>query len=156
MPSNGRKSLQRGEVVQLDTEALGIPRRDFFRAVAGAGGGLLGLKEMIGDAYGKKPEGVPLVLTRDRKGRPDRVRFISKERHRRIQVFKKYPFHSHEDQKGRVQRVELEQKSEDPNDLGFKIYLDLHTGKILDNFPDNIKSIPLKFEEKRFGGGSDY
>lgn len=110
---------QIGDELSLDHPS--IDRRQFLRNLAVGGTGLAGVRALIAETYGAEPDGVPLVLTRDRFGEPDRVRIVSRERYRRLQVFTSLDVSELAESIPSLHGVRITQLSSEEHDLGLEV-----------------------------------
>lgn len=130
---------------RIETEAT---RRRFLNVLSGAGVGLAGIRKATERAFGETPDGVPLVWRYDRYGNPETIRYVPKERHRRIQVYENlHPKTIHERTEA-VNGITLEQQSDKSTDLAFKIYVDDNNPPVRRNLPNQIQDIPVIIEER--------
>lgn len=109
---------------ELSFDHSDINRRHFLRTLAVGGTGLAGVRSSIAEAYGAEPDGVPLVLTTDRFGNPDRVRIVSRERYRRLKVFTELDVSKLRELIPSLHGVRITQLSNDEHDLGLEVEID--------------------------------
>lgn len=130
---------------RLDTEST---RRKFLGVLATFGAGLAGLRKATERAFGEKPDGVPLVWRYDRFGNPETVRYVPRERRRRIRVYYNlHPDTVYEQTEG-VNGFTLEQRSADPTDLALKVYVDENTRTVRRNLANRVQQVPVVVEER--------
>jgi hypothetical protein len=135
-----------GETLRL----TGTSRRQFLKLMASAGTGAIGLETMIEKVYGKKPEGKPIVHTYDFNGHPKRIRIIPKERHRRLSVFKNYPFQDLIDKHPSIEYIDVVNESGSETDLKFRFHLNRHDWNVRKKLPNRIRKVPIVYEKSEF------
>lgn len=123
-------------------------RREFLQTLAVTGTSAAGLRAATEAASGHSPKGVPVVWTRDSYGRPDRIRYVSKERHRRLRVYKDCSVaalrgHSH------VDSLTLTAQSDDPTDLALKVFVDQDTWQVRRKLPNRVRGLPVTHDKQR-------
>lgn len=123
-------------------------RRKFLSALAASGVGLAGLRNATERAFGEKPDGVPLVWRYDKYGNPETVRYVPEECHRRIMAYYDLDPGTVYDRTESVNGISLEQRSDDPTDLTFKVYVDDNNRSVRRDLPNRIQKIPVTLEER--------
>lgn len=123
-------------------------RRKFLRTLAVAGTGATGLRAATEAAFGHSPDGIPVVWTRDQYGRPERIRYVPKERHRRLRVYEDCRIdelrgHSN------VNGLTLTERSGDPTDLALKAFVDRDTWRVRRKLPNRVCGVPITHDERR-------
>ncbi|WP_424016168.1 hypothetical protein ACOZ4N_00800 (plasmid) [Halorientalis pallida] len=108
------RELAVGETVRLDQTT----RRRFLKMLGIGSVGITGLQAALENAYGEEPEGVPLVLTKDRQGQPEKVKIIEEERHNKIQKYKRF---SNKVRSEKIGRMSLKSRSDSRGDLKIKV-----------------------------------
>ncbi|WP_247005055.1 hypothetical protein [Halosolutus gelatinilyticus] len=109
------RQLEIGETVQLNHST----RRRFLRLLGAGTVSIAGLQSALGTAYGEEPEGVPLTLTKDKQGRPDKVKIIEEERYELLQAYK--DFSEKVRDKDEIRSITLHQQSDSRTDLKIEI-----------------------------------
>lgn len=143
----GENSSENG-VFDLKGRTDGQSRRRFLKALGMAGAGTAGLVNAIERAYGDRPDGVPVVHTDDVYGNPERVRFVPKERHRRLMVYRNLPIQEFIDKHPKLNGITLTQRSSDETDLALKFLLDSNTATVQRKLPNRFKKMPIEYEER--------
>lgn len=123
-------------------------RREFLRALAVSGTGITGLRAATERAFGESPSGVPVVWTRDRYGRPDRIRYVPRERYRRLRVYGDCRPGDLYDHSG-VNGLTLTSRSDDPTDLALKVYVDRDSWRVRRKLPNRVRRVPVTHDERR-------
>jgi hypothetical protein len=131
---------------QLNTE---ITRRKFLGVLTASGAGVAGIRKATVRAFGEKPDGKPLVWRYDKFGNPETIRYVHKERHRRIKVYEDLDLHAVYGRAAGVNGVTLEQRSDDPTDLTLKVYVNDDTQSIRRDLPNRVQKIPVTIEERQ-------
>ncbi|WP_135826387.1 twin-arginine translocation signal domain-containing protein [Halorussus ruber] len=138
----------KNDIFDLKGQSGGQSRRRFLKALGMAGAGTAGLVNAIERAYGERPDGVPVVYTDDVYGNPERVRFVPKERHRRLMVYRNLPIQKFVDEYPKLNGVTLTQRSSDETDLALKFLLDSNTATVRRKLPNRFKQMPIEYEEQ--------
>lgn len=133
-----------GDIIELDTS-----RRRVLAAFGAAGTGLTGLKTAIENVTGQSQDGVPIVHTRDAQDNPEKVRMVSKERYRRLQVFLNVNVQSFIEKHPVVNELTLKQQSDTEDDLSIHLHLDRNTYDVRKKLPNRIDRVPITYEEKK-------
>lgn len=126
----------------------GKNRRTFLKTLAASGAGIAGIQLATKEAFGEEPDGVPIVWRRDKYGNPETIRFIPKERKRRINVYYNFDtsiFHNKVDGINGFTMVEL---SDEPTDLGIKVFVDNKTSEVERSLPESVQEVPVVIEER--------
>lgn len=131
---------------QLDSETT---RRKFLGVLTATGFSLGGLREATKRAFGEKPEGEPIVWRYDKFGNPETVRYIPKERHRRIKVYENLDPRTMSERADGVNGISLEQQSDDPTDLALKVYVDNNISTVQRDLPNHVEKVPVTIEERQ-------
>lgn len=144
----GRIETHTSEGDVLEVTSGDANRREFLRALAVAGTGATGLQAATEAAFGRSPNGIPVVWTRDQYGRPDRIRYLPKERHRRLRVFEdcrvdELRGHSN------VNGLTLTSRSDDPTDLALKVFVDRDSWRVRRKLPNRMRGVPVTHDERR-------
>lgn len=155
MPNKSSPSLERGQVINLGGTVSGVSRRRFLKALAIGGAGVFGLKDAITRAYGKEPDGVPIVHTYDIYGNPNRVRIISKERYRRIQTVAELGQNNFIDEYQNVNGISIKRQSKSEDDISIHLYLDENSYRKRQVLPSQIQNVPVSYEERPIESGGD-
>jgi len=121
-------------------------RRRFLKALGISGSSLIGLRNAIEIASGKDTEGVPLVLTKDLKGNPDRVRMVSKERYRRLKTYERFPVRGFIENYPFVNNITL--SNTDEEDITFTAELEEVSQRKKNRLPNNYNGIEIKTTER--------
>lgn len=124
-----------------------ISRRGFISILSNFGIGVVGLTKLIQRAYGKEPEGAPLVLTYDIYGRPDHVKIIPEESHRRVSVFSNFPMERFVNNYPFLNKVKLFSEGSEPEDIKLKFLIDEVSRSKQRNIPNKFKGVPVIVEE---------
>lgn len=151
--------FEAGESIDLRNYYSNLPRREFLKLGTGAAVAGLGLSTLVERAYGAEPEGKTIVHTRDRKGRPAKVRVIDPERYRRLQIYSQYPSSKIQGAKG-VNGLSITQRSSNPKDIALHFYVnDESVGESLPNtveempvekaLQDSVEEMPVEFSVER-------
>ncbi|MFC6752053.1 hypothetical protein [Halorubrum tibetense] len=111
------KQLEIGETVQLNHST----RRRFLRLLGAGTVSIAGLRTALGTAYGEEPEGVPLTLTKDTQGRPDKVKIIEEERYELLQTYKEFSEEVNGNDK--IRSITLHQQSDSRTDLKIEVII---------------------------------
>lgn len=130
---------------QLNTKTT---RRRFLGALVASGAGIAGLRSATERAFGETPDGKPLVWRYDRFGNPETVRYVPKERHRRIQVYESLDPQRFYERTDGVNGITLQQRSNDPTDLAVKVYVDTNTQLVRRDLPNRVQDVPVIAEER--------
>lgn len=144
----------------FDGEALdlgGESRRRFLGALAAAGAGPAGLRRAVERVRDDVPDGVPVVWTRDRRGRPDRVRVVPEERHRRLSVYRRLDVAALRDRHAGVEGVTIAASGPD-RDLALRVLVDRVGWAARRSLPGRVRSVPVVLAERGAdpdGGGRD-
>lgn len=136
--------IEIGDVVELGSKT----RRRFLKNLGFVAAGGLSLKNGVKRAFGKEPEGVPLVWTRDIYGNPDKVRMVSKERYRRLMVYRDLDPNAFIEKHPIVNEISITQRSADEDDLGLVLYLDKDTYKVRRKLPSRVQDVPVEYVER--------
>lgn len=127
-----------------ETFQISLSRRDALKSLATIGVGGVGLKTLVERAVGGSVEGVPLVLTRDERGNPDRVRLVPQERRRRIRVYESLRTSTLMERHPFISEITIEQRSNDETDLCLVFRVAPEGESKIDRLPDQIQDIPVK------------
>lgn len=141
------RNLNEGAILNLGTGSS-VLRRDFLKGLMTAGFGVGGLSMAIETAYGKEPRGKPVVWTRDGRDRPSKVRLVSDERYRRLNVYKNFPIEKYTAAHSFVNKVTLVQPTDDEDDLRLKFHIDDVTKRKQRRHPQKLSGIPVEVEAK--------
>lgn len=133
-----------GREIQLS----GSTRRDFIKYLSVSGMGIAGLNSATKRVFGKKPDGVPIVLTRGRDGKPMRIMYVSKERARRFKVFNNIRPEKKFSAADRMTGMTIDTKDGEEDSLRIKIYLDSNKQSVRRKFPNRVDGTPIIFEER--------
>ncbi|WP_152421975.1 hypothetical protein [Natrialba chahannaoensis] len=136
----------KGDVIKLDTS-----RRRLLKTFGGAGVGITGFKSAIETVTGESHDGVPVVYTRDKQGRPEQVRLVPQERYRRLKVFCDLDQQSFFEHHSNVNEITLVQHSEKEEDIGIQLQVDENSAREQQKLPDEIYNVPVSYEEKSVG-----
>lgn len=131
---------------RIDSDAT---RRSFLRAVAVAGTGVSGLRAATERTFGAEPDGVPIVWRRDRFGAPETIRYVEKERYRRLSVYHDIEPGYFADRAASVNGITISQRSADSSDLGLTFYVDRNTWAVRRALPNRIRGVPVTVEERK-------
>jgi hypothetical protein len=143
------------ETIRLEAIRDSTTRRDFLRTLGVAGAGTAGLVRAVENAFGATPDGKPVVHTYDVDGTPDRVRFVSEERYRRLEVFQSIP-ESFVERNPDVTGVTVTQLSDDPDDLVIEVFVEELTSDARQRLPDAIQNVPVTLTERPADDDGDY
>lgn len=124
-------------------------RRKFIATLAASGGGLAGIRKTTARTFGEKPAGVPIVWRLDRFENPETVRYIPKERYRRIMAYHKMDPETVYEKSHNVNGIALIQTSSDPTDLSLKVYVNRNTRSVRRSLPNRIQDVPVVAEERK-------
>lgn len=137
----GKSSLENGmKLTKAD-------RRRFLKIVAGTTPPVIALKRIISDSYGKTPDGVPIVWTKDIYGNPDLVRTISKERYRRLTVYSEIDPNSVIQKYDGVTGLSMEQRTSDPDNLALQFLIDKDQWRVRKKLPNFVQDVPVTYKE---------
>lgn len=125
-------------------DLAGGSRRRFLKGLAAAGAGPAGLRRAVEEVRDDVSGGVPVVWTRDRRGRPDRVRMVPKERYRRLSVFRTLDVGSLRDRHAGVEGVEL---SGTGDDLSLRVLVDRAGWSARRSLPGRVRRVPVELDE---------
>lgn len=126
----------------------GKKRRTFLNTLAGLGAGISGIRLATMEAFGEDPDGVPIVWRRDKYGNPETIRFIPEERRRRINVYYKFNTDVFHDKVDGINGFRLVGLSDDPADLGLKVFVDKKASRVQNSLPEKFKGLPIVVEER--------
>jgi len=139
-----------------DTETGGLyqpktdtTRRKFLGVLAAAGTGIAGIRKATERVFGEKPDGKPVVWRTDGAGNPETVRYVPKERYRRLKVYGNLHPRSIYERADGVNGLTLEQQSDDPTDLALKVYVDNDTRSVQRDLPNRVQDVPVTVEERK-------
>lgn len=138
--------VETGDLYRLDAEKT---RRVFLRTLAASGAGIAALRNATARAFGEKPDGKPLVWRYDRFGNPETVRYLPKERYRRIRVYDRLPPSSIYERTDGVNGIRLVQQSDDPTDLALRVLVDNNVRRVRRNVPNRVRKVPVTLEERK-------
>lgn len=153
----GTMSRNNGQLVDLSK----IERRTFLKYLGGSGAGIAGLNKAVSKAVGEKPEGKPLVWTRDAFGNPEVVRYIPEERHRRLMVYKNMDIQSLLENHPSISYISMSTQT-DNNLPELELYVNGRMDS--DSLPDSIQNVPtvekeaneVKYEPDGCRDGDEY
>ncbi|MEF8830380.1 MAG: hypothetical protein V5A23_02450 [Halobacteriales archaeon] len=117
--------LDNGEVIDLTDYYTNVSRRTMLKLSGGVAAAGLSLPTLVERAYGTQPEDKVLVLTRDQKGRPAKVKSVHPERYRRIKAFSRFDTGAIAKRNKHISGVTLRQRSSDSTDLAIQINIRL-------------------------------
>lgn len=124
-------------------------RRKFLKYSLASSAGLAGFRKATEKVTGEKPDGVPIVWRRDKHGDPETLRYVPKERYRRLMVYKNLDIGHLTNKSGKVNGISTVQRSSDPANLGLKVYVDTNDQSVRRALPNRIQKIPLEVEERQ-------
>jgi hypothetical protein len=145
--NNSSATLEVGQSIDLQQYYENMDRRAFLKSSTAIAAGALSLPALVQRAYGAKPEGKTIVHTRDRKGRPAKVRVVDPERYRRLKVYENYSSKALTDGASPINGLTITQRSSDPTDLALKFLVEKETA--LSNLPDSVEGMPVEHEVER-------
>lgn len=130
--------LDIGTVIELSEHT----RRQFLKGIVTVGASTVALNQAIESVTGQEPEGVPLVLTRDRRGNPDRVKIVPERRHRRLK-FHRRNVADLMDQHSAVEQVSMVEFS-DSGELALELRISPNaTEESRRTIPEEFNGIPV-------------
>lgn len=155
-----RNKLEVGTVVELGGKLRDLSRRRYLKALGLLGGGTLGLRTVVESVFGADAEGVPLVLTRDRQGNPDRVKIVPKEHRRRLRVYSNFDVTGLVERHPIINEVTVVQRGDSMSDLALKFFLDEDDRRARLRLPNTVQDVPVEHEVRpssrsNFGGCQD-
>lgn len=133
------------------SESISQSRRRFLLAGSSVAS-TFALPQFVGRSSGERTKKVPLVWTRDGAGNPDRVRYIPKERRRRIKVYKNLNMPLMMEQNPALNEVSIKQRSNEETDLALQFHLDENTRSVRQKSPSSVEQVPVEFEERPIDG----
>lgn len=140
--------LKVGEVLNLSKAYDEMSRRRLLKLMGAIGAGTVSLSQMIATVYGEEPEGVPIVHTVGKGGEPKRVRIITEERYRRIQVYQELPVDRLIQNNPNINAISISPKPEGESGLAIEFLLDDDSPSIRAGLPDDIDDVPVVYTKK--------
>lgn len=139
--------MSQEKLIKLDSVAT---RRSLLKAAAAAGGGIVGLTEATGTVLGADDDGlVPLVYTVDRYERPDKIKMIPRERHRRLRVAEELSLNDINDPLGVLNGITVTENNPHGDGLALKLLVSQNSPRVRESLPRLISGIPVVVQENK-------
>lgn len=139
-----------------EAKTFNSTRRKFIKIIGFGGVTATALPKIIERAKAES-NGVPIVYTKDRYGEPDKIKFISRERKRRLDAAYKLSFQEVVDEHPSVHSMGVTQLSGKEEGLGLELYIDPSiTEDERRMLPDQLSGISTVFTKQTPGGTRDY
>ena len=124
----------------------GVSRREYLRAMCAGSLGVVGLSGLVEGAHGENPDGVPLVTKYDLSGQPAEVRFVSKERKRRLETLENIGSSQLGQQSG-IKGISLERVGSSTATPRIVVEMDRISSSRRSNLPAEANNVPIKYKE---------
>lgn len=136
--------IQDGESIQLDKTS----RRKVVKYMGLSGFGLASFKQAVSKVTGAEIDGVPMVVSRDLELNPKRIKSVSKERRRRLMVYKDINHRDYISNIPKMNGISITQQSDDPTDLALVFEFDKITRRARRKTPNEHNGMPVTIEKR--------
>lgn len=139
--------IPNGTVLHLGQKLRSMPRRDLLRLSSFTVSSGFGIRSLIQETYGKKPEGKAIVHTGDIHGNSDKVKIIPQKRYRRINVYNNMKLKKFSNING-LQSISILQETPNPSSISIVFDIKKNSKTLEKDIPNNYNGIPIKYKRK--------